>query len=239
MSGNYFSSAALLGFVLLSLLVLGGCTQDKPVAQVSTSATGTVEALPDMAILQGRVVSQAKSSEEAARKTQVQLDKLIGFVQSQQVANEDLQAASVLVTPEWHYPKDQPREVSGYRAVAEFTIKLRQLDKLSDLYSGLFKAGATELNPAQFDFSQREALELQAIEKAVALAKRKAEAGLKPLQQQMAEVLSMNVDTQWQSPGLYKARGAMMMSESADAAPQVNVGNQTVQASVSVTFAVK
>lgn len=215
-----------------------GAHADKPVPQISSSATGQVEAMPDIAIMSGQVLIEGKSPDQAVTEAQQKLDSVIRYVKEQGVGAEDLHAAQVLVRPVWTYPQDKPRELTGYQAYADFSAIVRDVRKLSTLYGGLVKAGATELSPTRFDFSLREDLELQAITKAVELAKKKAEAALKPLNQGVGEVLALNVDTHWQQP-VYKVSSMVMRTADAAATPEVNVGNQTIQASVSVTFKLK
>ncbi|WP_439135030.1 SIMPL domain-containing protein [Pseudomaricurvus sp.] len=235
------SAVTLLCCVLSIGLYAASAQAEDQTPQVSSSATGVIEATPDIAIMNGKVMVQEETPEKAVSEARIKLDNVIRYIKSEGVKAEDLQAAQVLVNPIWHYQKDKPRQLTGYQAYADFTAKVRDVRKLSALYGGLIKAGVTELNPTSFDFSLREDLELQAISKAVELAKKKAEAGLKPLGQQVGDVLSMNVDTRWQQPPMYKT-SRMVMSAEADmvgAAPEVNIGNQAIQATISVTFEVK
>lgn len=210
---------------------------DQP--QVSSSGLGVIEAQPDIAIISGRVTVQQDTPEEAVEVARDKLDRIIKALSKKGIASQDLQAAEVLVNPQYHYPRNKPRELSGYQASANFSAKLRELTKLSELYGVLFKAGATQLEPTRFDFSHRDELELQAITKAVEIAKRKAQAGLKPLGQKVGDVLLLNVDTRWHQPPMYKGARMAMMSEAADAAPQVNVGDRRIEATVSATFAIR
>ncbi len=208
-------------------------------SQVSSSAKGVVEAQPDIAIVNGRVAVQQDTPDEAVESTRRKLDSIIKALKKSGINSDDLQAAEILVNPQYHYPRDKPRQLNGYQASATFTAKLRDISKLSSLYGVLFKAGATELQPTQFDFNDRETLELQAIAKAVELAKRKAQAGLKPLGQKVGDVLLLNVDTRWHQPPMYKGARMEMMSAADSSAPQVNVGNRRIEATVSTTFAIR
>lgn len=229
--------ATMIWCLALTSLFSVAAHADKPVPQVSSSATGQVEAMPDIAIMSGQVLVEGSSPEQAVTEAQQKLDSVIRYVKGQGIAAEDLHAAQVLVRPVWSYPKDKPRELTGYQAYADFSAIVRDVSKLSVLYGGLVKAGASELSPTRFDFSLREDLELQAITNAVEMARKKAEAALKPLNQSVGDVLSLNVDTHWQQP-VYKVASMAMRAEAAPA-PEVNVGNQTIQASVSVTFKLK
>jgi len=207
--------------------------------QVSSSGNGAVEAQPDIAIVSGHITLQRDTPEEAVNSVREKLDQVIKALAKSGIDSRDIQAAQVIVNPQYHYQRDKPRKLSGYQGSANFTAKLRDLKGLSKLYGVVFKAGATELQPTQFDFSNRDDLELQAITKAVEIAKRKAEAGLKPLGQKVGKVLLLNVDTRWHQPPMYKGARMAMMSEAADAAPQVNVGDRKIEATVSATFSIR
>jgi len=221
---------------LLCVLSLSGMAQAET-RQVSVSATGEVAAMPDIAIVQGRIVSQEKSAKAALLRAQEKLSDLIDYAVAQGLKSEDVHAAQVQVSPQWHYPKNKPRQISGYQGHAELTITLRELPLLSSLYGGLVDAGANDLRPTRFEFSEREALELQAIAQAVSKAQRKADAALKSLKEKTGEVISVSVDTQWHRPQPRLMRMEMAADAKA-AAPKVNVGKQTITANVSASFAI-
>ena len=221
--------------VILSLPLFAQAANDR---QVSVSASGQVAAMPDIAIVKGRIVSQEKSAKQAMKVAHKKLTALIDYTLAQGVASKDVNAAQVLVTPQWHYPKNKPRVISGYQGHAEFTIKLRQLEQLSPLYAGLVDAGANDLRPTQFDFSQREQLELKAIEQAMLKAQRKAKTAVSALQEKVGEVQSINIDTHWQQPQPRMMRMEMASDRGAAKANKVNVGHQTITANVSVVFSI-
>ena len=207
--------------------------------RVSSQGVGVVEAQPDLAILSGRITTQSDIPEEAVTSARKKLDILIRDLKRAGISPRDLQAAQVMVNPLYHYPRNKPRQLTGYQASANFTAKLRSISRLSEFYGVLIKAGVTELNQTQFDFSNREELELKAIAKAVKIAKRKAEAALEPLDQRVGKVLQLDVNTRWHQPPMFKGARMAMMAESADAAPQVNVGDQRIEANVSVSFVIR
>lgn len=228
-----------LPFVAALVVVPTAATYAMDDPQVSSSGSGVVEAQPDTAIVNGHITIQRDTPEEAVNSAREKLDQVIKALAKIGIDSRDIQAAQVLVNPQYRYQRDKPRQLSGYQGRANFSAKLRDLEKLSHLYGVVFKAGATELQPTQFEFSNRDDLELQAIAKAVAKAKRKAEASLKPLGQKIGQVLLLNVDTRWHQPPMYKGARMSMMTEAADAAPQVNVGDRKIEATVSATFSIR
>ena len=233
----------LPAMLLLTLTACGQASSVKasgelPPPMVSSSATGKVEATPDMAVIRGRVSAQAESSAQAMDQASKQFDSVIRYVEQQGLDMKDLHAAQILVQPQWLYARDKPRRITGYMATGSFTLKLRDNAKLSQLYGGLVDAGANQLDAVTFEFSNYDALELQAISLAVEKAKRKAQAGLTPLGQTVGRVQNMNVNTQ-SNPRPMMRMANMAMEDSAAAAPKVNVGEQTIQATVSVSFYVE
>lgn len=204
---------------------------------VTVSAQGEVESIPDIAIVSGQVQVEAATARDATRQAQRQLEKLINYVLDAGVAEQDLNAATVRVHPKWHYPRNKPREMVGFQASAPFTATLRELDKLGDLYGGLPKAGATDLNETRFDFSNRESLELKAIAEATRSARVRAQASVKALGNELGEAHSLQVNTRWQQPPVAMMRAAE--ASYASASPKVNLGNHSITASVTASFIIK
>lgn len=228
--------------VCLSLFVwLLGCSQaghSEP-RQVTTSASGEVMAVPDMAVVSGSVEVEADTAREATQLAQKRLEQVIQFVRKQGVDNKDLNAATVQVHPRWHYPRNRQPEVVGYQARAGFNIKLRDLSGLGELYAGLPEAGATRLDDTDFDFSQREALELEAIAKAVRNAQARARAAVEALGGRLGQAVNVQVNTQWQQPPMQRTyMMAAKMESDAAGAPELNPGDHTLSATATVSFAI-
>lgn len=227
---------------IMLLLTVTACGQsssaigasDKPVPIVSVSATGEINASPDMAVITGRVSIQAETSSDAMEQARKQLEGVIRYVEQQGIDMKDLHAAQILVRPEWHYPKKKPRLITGYLATGSFKLKLKDNAKLSQLYGGLVDAGANQVDAVSFEFSNYDDLELQAIARAVEKAKRKAQAGLTPVGQKVGAVKSLSINTHSQPRPMLRMAAVAM--ESSASSPVVNVGEQTIKSTVSVDF---
>lgn len=206
--------------------------------QVTTSANGEIMAVPDIAVVSGRVTVEAKKAKDATREAQKRLEKVIQFVRQQGVENDDLNAATVQVHPKWHYPRNKPREIVGYQAQAMFSVTLRDIDQLGSLYAGLPEAGASTLDQTRYEFSNREELELQAIAVATKKAKARAQAAVSALQENLGDVINLQVNTNWHQAPMMRMERTMAMSSDASSAPELNVGKHKINASITATFAI-
>jgi uncharacterized protein YggE len=228
----------ILAFIMCVTFVGFVQADDSPSNIVSSNAVGEIESVPDIVIVSGRVSAVENNAERAITLAQDNLDSLIRLVKNQKIPSSNLQAASVMVQPQWRYPKNKAREITGYQAYSPFTIRLHQIEKLSSLYVGLSGVGISEINQISFDFSDRQELELKAIKKAVVIAQNKAQAAASAVGQQIGSAKNIQINTRWNQPVMSRARTAMM-AESDAVAPQINVGSHKLSATVQVDFELK
>lgn len=235
-----FSRYTAIVVLTTAIVFLAGCSGHsdvEPVRQVSVSATGTYQGTPDQASVTGSVETVKDEPRLALEGAQQKLDALVKAIDGLGVPAEDYQAAQITVNPVWEYPRNQSRHLSGYRAVARFSVVLKDLTLLPKLYSTLAAGQITDLSAAQFSFSNKQELEEKAIENAVELARDKAAAALRPLRQSPGEAISVAVDTQWRGQPFFKAERMSLASDAS--APAVNVGEHTVTSSVNVVFKIR
>ena len=226
---------------LISMMALAGDHRHATTPAISVSATGVVNAEPDIAIVTGRVSAQNILSEKAVNEARQKLDAVIRFARKSGIDKDKLQAAQVEVHPQWHHSRDKPRELVGFQAHANFTLTLEDLGELSSIYAGLAAVGISDLSPAMFDFSKRQKLELEAIAIAVENARNKALAALEPLGQEPGDAIDVVVHGPLQPQLMGRAAAMNMRMLTAESAPmaQTNVGHHQISATVNVNFAIE
>lgn len=227
--------------LMLAVLSLGfgavGVSAAESRDSVSTQGVGAVYAVPDKATLRGSVMAESQSVAEAMSEVSRRLASVLDFLKSQSLPKEAINAAQVRVSPQWHYPRNEPRRLSGYQAVVTFSAELKQLDDVGLVLAGLLENGASELQPAQYDFSRRSELQEQALEAAVKDAKRKAQVALAALGHQVGQVTQLTV---MEGGGFAPVARAESMVLRASAVPEVPValGEQAITMRVSASFAI-
>lgn len=209
----------------------------QPVNSVTASGQGSVFAAPDVASMSFGVTTngaKAKATLDSASKA---AEKIISALKKQGVKAEDIQTSGVSI-----YPMQTDRGgkvvVTGYQASISVDAKLRDLAKVGDVIEAASNAGANTINGPSFEISQDSDQRAQAIEKAVAAAKKNAEAMAKASGKSLGDVISITSSNVSVPQPMMRSE---MLAGSADMAAKVPIetGQLEVSADVTVMFELK
>lgn len=210
-------------------------TDDKMQRHITVSATGSVEAPPDIARVQTGVIVEADSAAQALSGNSAAMSKLIAGLKESAIDAKDIQTSQFRVEPRYTNPRDgQAPEINGYRVVNEVQVTVRDVAKLGAILDALVKLGANQMNGLSFEVSKADTLKddarKQAIDNALRRAKLLAAAG----GAEVGEVISISEDVVHGGPRPY----AMARAAKADMVP-IEGGSETLEARVTVTWALK
>jgi hypothetical protein len=127
-----------------------------------------------------------------------------------------------------------PAAIVGYRASNRVTVKLRDVSKLANVIDAMMGAGANDIGGISFKVSNASKLLDDAREKAVADARRKAEIYARAAGVALGAPLSIAEENNV-APVPYRRMAAGM----AVAATPIAQGEETLQVTVSVSWAIK
>ena len=141
------------------------------------------------------------------------------------------------IYPDYNYTQDRGQELKGYRVSNSLVIKIRELNKISEVLSLAGKYGATEVSGLSFTIDEPENLKSQARDKALADAKVKATHLANVLGMRLGGIVSYNeyeggVDL-YQPKMMYAEVGGMGGGPAA-----ISGGSKDVNMNVSITFEV-
>ena len=221
-----------LAVVLLATLV-SGCTEAaQPAASggIQVSGQGSIEAVPDM----GRVTLHVRrEGSDAAALTatlnQVTAD-LIAMAGKLGIADRDITATALTISPRYRRRGDET-VADGVVASRSMELLLRDLDRFIDLMNQALALGANNVEPIRLDTSQRQALEDQALELAMADAKAEAGRVADGFGVQLGPVTSVVV-------GAHSPRPEAMRSMMADSAASFSAGVIQINRTLSATFTI-
>lgn len=189
---------------------------------VSVSGTGAVRGVPDRAGISAGVETRGATAEEALAANARAMEKVIAALRA--AGGKDVTTSSVSLSPRQTPEGRTDGYVASNIVTAEFALGQagRAIDEA-------VAAGANTVYGPSFSFSNREGLYLQALDRAVANAKTRAERLAAASGRTVGRVLSISESSAGPVPIFAKA-GAV-----ADSTPVVS-GEQETTASVSVTY---
>lgn len=239
--GNRYTTAALLAGLTLGLVALSGCSSSgtassagsAPANTVTASGTGTSQAAPDTAEMSFGVMTTSSNAKTALNDASKVAAQIAAAVKKQGIAAEDIQTRDVSVYPQTS-DQNGKQVITGYQASLSVKVKVRDIDKLGDVISAANAAGANTISGPSFTIADPSPVRAEAIDKAVADARKSAEAMAKAAGKSVGEVLSLSSSDVGSIPVAY---GAADM-RSAKSVP-IEPGQLDISATVVVVFELK
>ncbi|HZP37315.1 MAG TPA: SIMPL domain-containing protein [Methylomirabilota bacterium] len=203
-------------------------------ATVTVSGVGAASAAPDMAEITTGVVTQAPTAAQALAASNQAMEALLRSLGSLGIAARDIQTTNVSVSPQRRQERDgRPGEIVGYEVVNQVHVKVRDLPLLGRVLDQQVAQGANSIQGIRFGLHDPAPLTDEARKRAIADARRRAELYATAAGLTLGRVLSV------QEAGTVSPRpepmGRVMMS----AAVPVAAGEQEIQVSVTVTYALE
>ena len=230
-----FVTPLAAGLALISLAMTAQAHDNDGPRSITVSATGSVEAVPDMARINSGVTSEASTAAAALAENSEAMKKVIAGLKASGIEAKDIQTTSFRIEPRYTRAKEgQPSVIDGYRVVNQVQVTARNLDRLGEVLDQLVTLGANQMSGLSFEVSKAETLRDDARGDAVANALRRANLFAAAAGAEVGEVLSI-----FEGPvGGAPHPVAMARSSMAEAVP-IERGTEMLQASVTVTWALK
>ena len=201
---------------------------------VSVSATGSVDAEPDLASVSVGAIVEADTAKEALARSSALMAKLIDGLKALGVAAKDTQTTAINIEPRYTQAKDgRPAALAGYRLVNRVHLTVREVKRLGEILDGAIGLGANQVNGIGFDVSNAETLMDEARRRAIANARRRAELYAAAAGAQLGGVLTIS-ETNNASPR------ALPMARAAAGGPvPVEPGTRALTVEVNLTYALR
>ena len=238
---NRYAAAALLAALTLALAALSGCGTTT-VAQtgaaantVTASGAGTTQAVPDTAEMSFGVTTMSPNAKSALDDASRSAEQIASALKKQGIADEDIQTRDVSVYPQT-VDQDGKQVITGYQASLSVQVKVRDIAKLGEVISAANAAGANTISGPTFSIGDPAPARAEAIDEAVADARKSAEAMAEAAGKSVGEVLSMSSsDVGMVAEAMYST------ADMAGAARDVPIepGQLDISASVVVVFELK
>jgi uncharacterized protein YggE len=216
-----------------TLLVAPALAETALEPALTVSGEATVTAVPDEAQIDVGVASDGKTAREASDTNNTAMGKVLLALKAANIEEKDIQTSQLSLQPQYAPNRTGPSPVVGYRASNRVTVRLHEILKVAGTIDTLVGAGANEIGGIAFSVSNASKLLDDARERAIADARRKAEIYAKAAGVTLGAPLGISEEGM-PSPMPYRK-----MSAGLAAATPVAPGEQTLQVTISVSWAIK
>jgi uncharacterized protein len=225
--------APLAAILAGTLLATPALAQTAPPAMISVTGEASVSVAPDLAQIDAGVTSEAKTAREASDANNAAMGKVLLALKGASIDEKDFQTSRLSLQPQAAPNRPGPASIVGYRASNRVTIRLRDVTKVASVIDTLVAAGANDVGGINFTVSQASKLLDEAREQAIADARRKADIYAKAAGVSLGAPLSITEEG-GHGPIPYRRMAAGM-----PASTPVAQGEETLQVTVSVSWAIK
>lgn len=220
--------------VLVFMLTAGAVMAE---TKITVGGTGDVRVSADTAVISLGVNARDKD----VLKAQQMVNETIAAIRTALIGKgakeENINTEIINIYALYDYQNDQ-EQLSAYNASSTLAIKVTDMESVGALIDAAFAAGANTLNGISFSASDTEEAKTEAMQKAVADAKQKAEilADASGLKITGIEVISEDGVYSYENNigNIYDRK--MAVAEEADAGTVVQAAKLVISASVSMTF---
>lgn len=171
------------------------------------------------------------------------MDKVIAAVKAAGVEEKDISTQSFYLSPVYDY-NNGTQIARGYEANQSLSIKVRDLDKVSEVLGAATNAGANQAGNVNFTVDNPEEKRAEARKEAINEAKEKARELAGQLGVSLGDITGFSegygggpIPPMYYSRDAYGVGGADM--EAAQKAVQLPAGEQEINVTVSITYEIK
>lgn len=209
--------------------------------KIEVSATGKIQAVPDVSKITAGVEVLKNTAEEAQKNASTNLSKIVEAVKAQGIADKDIKTENVSTYPNYDYRNNN--QIKGYYGRGVVTITVRDTAKAQNIVNTVTSAGANSVYGPQLTFSDEklEQAQTEAREEAVKNAKIKAESLAKSSGARLGKVLTIQESSvnSGQFYPAFTAESAADLKVSGAGQSSIEPGENDVTVEVIVSYALK
>lgn len=228
------ATCAVLGALcLMSSPAFAQTTNDPP--SVVVSGEGVVKVAPDQAWVRIGTESRSKVSKEAQQRNADVMTAVQQKLTALGIPKDAIRTVGIDLQPEFDYQNGR-QTLRGYVARNTIEVRIDEFGKVGDVLDAAVSSGATNVHDLRFDVKNRDAIEQQALQRAVTDGMAKANTIAGAAKRAVDRILRIEETF---AGGPQPVERAVMMRMAADASTPVAAGEIEVRAQVRLTVAIK
>lgn len=228
--------AVFFGMPLLQRLANGFY----PARTITVTAEGKTTVSPDLAEISFSVLSQGKDPQTLSANNNDKMNAVLQFVKAQGIDDKDLTTTDYNLSPNYQYDRNTQRNfITGYTLTQTVQVKVRDLNKVATVLSGLAPLGVNQIGGVNFTFDDPEKFLAVARADAFVKAEAKAKEMATAAGASLGMVMSVAENNYIPTPrALYMGANsaAGLGGVETASAPTIQPGTQDVTDNVSITY---
>jgi len=206
-------------------------------SSIAVSGEGIVKVAPDQAWVRIGNESRSKGSKEAQQRNAEVMTAVQQKLTALGIPKDAIKTVGIDLQPEFDYNNGK-QTLRGYVARNTIEVRVDDVAKVGDVLDAAVQSGATNVHGLRFDVKNREAVEEQALQRAVTDGMAKAETIAGAAKRAVDRIL--RIEEQFVGGGGPQPMPERaMMRMAADAETPVAAGEIEIRAQVRVTVAIK
>jgi uncharacterized protein YggE len=211
---------------------------------ITVTGEGEAVAVPDLATFTFSATEVAKTVNEARNAATLYLNRGLDIVKKAGVADTDIKTVAYTIAPKYEYSytqtQGQKQTFVGYEVSQTVEVKVRNLDKVGQIFTDVSSVGIKNLGNISFSVESQQLLKEKARDEAIMKARKQADDLAHALGVKLVRITSFNEGGVYPMP--YYAKGGDMMnmvSARPEAAPSIPTGEQKIVSTVSITYQIR
>ena len=217
----------------------GAAAEAEAVSKITVSASGSVSLVPDKATVSFGVQTKEDTAEEAQSRNSESVQKVMDALKGIGVEEKSIRTTYYGMYPQYDYSEDGDQNIIGYVVTTSLSVQDQNIDGLGELLQTCVDAGINSVDNISFLCSGYDEAYKEALAKAVAASRDKAEALAAAAGKKLGETYSITEG--WQDTSARYGKNvaeaaAMDISEADRSSPILQPGETEITANVTVEY---
>jgi hypothetical protein len=167
------------------------------------------------------------------------MDRLLGSLEADGIADKDIQTSQFSISPEYDYQLSEPR-LTGYRVTHMLQVKVRDIDRAGEVIDDAVEAAGdlVQVGSINLTVDDTSAMAKQARELAMADAKAKAEELARLADVELGKPISISESSYTPGPPVYYGGGYAAEAALTADRTTISTGELEVVVSVQITYGI-
>ncbi len=222
-------------------------TKDTP-STISVSGDSDVFAVLDIATIAFTARGEGSTTKIAQEKESELVNKAIAYLKSQGIDEKDIKTSNYYAQPKYDYgtavctngycPSRSPKIV-GYEASQTVDVKVRSIDTVGELLTGLGTSGISNISGPNFSIENEDALKDQARAEAIKKARAKAVVLARDLGVHIVRVISFQESNGGYYGMAYGKNASLDASEASAPVAEIPAGQNKISSNVTISYEIR